>query len=77
MKEKLIQASIIRYPDFSKPFLLYTNVSRTGLGTVLVQKEEKEEYVIAYASRTLTPAEKNYTITKMECLAVIWVVKYF
>jgi hypothetical protein len=67
----------VRYPDFDRPFLLYTDASTTGVGAVLAQKEEKDEYVIAYASRTLSPAEKNYAVTELECLAVIWAVKYF
>ena len=77
LKAKLTEASIVRYPDFDKLFLLYTDACTTGLGAVLAQKEGKDEYVIAYASRILSPAEKNYRITELECLAIIWAVKYF
>src|SRR5581483_1613593 len=77
LKDKLTRAPIVRYPDFEKPFFLYTDASKSGLGAVLAQKDDKEEYVIAYASRTLSPAEGNYGITELECLAIIWAVKYF
>jgi len=77
LKKAITTAPVVRYPDFEKPFLLYTDASLTGLGAVLAQKEGKEEYVIAYASRTLSAAERNYGITELECLAIVWAVKYF
>ncbi|CAB5185215.1 unnamed protein product [Rhizophagus irregularis] len=71
LKEKLIQYPILRHPDWKKEFLLITDASGKGLGAVLSQKDEKgKEVVIAYASRSLLPAEENYPITELECLGI-------
>jgi hypothetical protein len=77
LRDKLTQAPIVQYPNFNKPFFLYTDASITRLGAVLAQKDDNQEHVIAYASRTLNSAEKNYAITELECLAIIWAIKYF
>jgi len=50
----LIQLSVLIYPDFNKPFIICTNVSRIRLGTILSQiKENGKEHVIAYDNRSL------------------------
>ncbi|GBC18044.2 hypothetical protein GLOIN_2v1843776 [Rhizophagus irregularis DAOM 181602=DAOM 197198] len=78
LKERLISAPILRYPDFEQPFILYTDASGTGLGAVLSQKDkEGKEYVVAYASRSLNKHEQNYAITDLECLAIVWAINYF
>ena len=69
---------VMAYPDFESPFILTTDASGVGLGSVLYQKQgdEKKNRVISYASRTLSPAEKNYYLHsgKLEFLALKWAV---
>ena len=78
LKERLVSAPILRYPDFDQPFTLYTDASITGLGAVLSQKDsEGKEYVVAFASRSLNNAERNYAITDLECLAVVWSINHY
>ncbi len=68
----MIMASIVAYPNFEKPFILYTDVFGEGIGTVLYQKDDQnKECIIAYASRTLNQYEKNYPIMEKECLAIV------
>ena len=76
--EKLIKQvtnpPIMAFPDYSKPFLLHTDASGHGLGAILYQQQDNDYRVIAYASRSLKPSEKNYHSTKLEFMALKWSV---
>ena len=61
------------FPDFSRPFVLETDASGSGLGAVLAPDGTVRP--IAYASRSLLKSEKNYGITELEGLGVVWAVK--
>lgn len=77
LKEMLVTAPILAYADFKCPFRLYTDASFEGLGAVLCQVQEGKERVVAYASRTLSPDErndKNYSSFKLELLGLKWAI---
>jgi thymidylate kinase len=72
LKDRLITYPILRQPDFTRPFILHTDASSQAVGAVLAQKDEEgKEHVVAYHSKKLTPAERNWPITHLECFAVI------
>lgn len=77
LKNALICKPILTCPDFSKPFELHTDASGVGLGAVLIQKIDGVERVIGFFSKTLGKAERNYTVTELECLAIIKAIKHF
>uniref|UniRef100_A0A3B3DWZ3 Gypsy retrotransposon integrase-like protein 1 n=1 Tax=Oryzias melastigma TaxID=30732 RepID=A0A3B3DWZ3_ORYME len=73
----LLNTPVLAYADFSQPFRLYTDASFEGLGAVLAQVQEGQERVIAYASRSLHPTERNdenYSSFKLELLALKWAI---
>ena len=72
LKTCLTSAPILALLDWSKPLVLDTDASDSGIGAVLSQiHQDGREYVIAYASRTLNRAERNYCVTLKELLAVV------
>ncbi len=77
LKQRLISAPVLAYPDFKLPFILDTDASATGIGAVLSQLQDGQERVIAYASRSLSKQERNYCVTRRELLAVVNYVKHF
>lgn len=77
LKRALISAPILAYPDFAKSFQLYVDASADGIGMALGQYQNETEVVIAYAGRDLSRAERNYSATEREALAVIEGIKRF
>ena len=55
-----------------KDFLLTTDACTTGISYILSQLDDKgRERVIAYGGRGLRKSEVNYTVSELECLAII------
>lgn len=73
----LISPPIMAYPKFDEPYVLHIDACQNGLGAILYQRQSTGKLsVIAYGSRTLTPAEKSYYMHsgKLEFLALKWSV---
>ena len=73
LKNALAKAVVLYMPDFTKPFLLYTDASDVGLAGALYQKDTTDtERPIVFISRKLRDAETRYGASNLECLAVVW-----
>ncbi|MCO5574746.1 hypothetical protein L7F22_028536 [Adiantum nelumboides] len=78
LKKTLASAPILRAPDWNLIFHVHIDASNFVIGCVLIQpREHKLDYPISFASRQLNNAEKNYTTTEREDLAMIYLVKKF
>ena len=71
LKKILSTHPIVYCPDFDEPFIIASDASDVGIGSVLYQVLDNHERVIAYYSRKLSPAEQNWTVTERECLAAL------
>lgn len=75
LKQKLTTAPVLAYADFKLPFILEIDASHVGLGAVLSQEIDGKVRPVAYASRSLRPAERNtatYSSMRLEFLALKW-----
>ena len=75
LKVACLQAPILAFLDFNRPFLLEMDASGKGLGAVLSQKQVDGQYhPIAYASCVMNETEQRYHSNKQEFLALKWAV---
>lgn len=77
LKQSLTQEPILQYPNFNEPFVLTTDASNEAIGSILSQGQIGKDLPISYFSKTLNSAEKNYSTTEKELLAIVQSVKHF
>lgn len=78
LKEKLVSALIIIYPEWNKQFHVHINASKISLGAVLAQPGEGSlDHLIYFSSKKLSSTERNYTMTEREALAMVYSLPKF
>ncbi|CAG5036780.1 unnamed protein product [Parnassius apollo] len=77
LKECLVSAPVLSCPDYDKPFEVHTDASNYGVGAMLTQTIDGKEHPVAYMSKSLSAAERNYSITERETLAVVIALEHW
>jgi len=77
LKDKLTKAPILALPLDEGTYILDTDDSDHGIGTVLSQVQDGQDKVISYASRLYSTAERLYCVTRKELLAVVFFLEQF
>ena len=77
VKEKLVNAPILAYPNATDIFILDMDASGTAIGAVLSQLQDDDEQVISYGSYVLTPEQCKYCVTRRELLAIVRLTRQF
>ena len=70
LKSQLTTAPIVRAPNWRLPFEVMCDVSDLAIEEIPRQREDGKPYVVYYASKTLNEAQRNYTTTEKELLAL-------
>ena len=81
LKDCLTSPPILGYPDFARNFIIHTDASGYGVGSVLAQMQvdngKEKEVVIAYASQHLDKSQMNWSTIEKEAYAIVHAVKTF
>jgi transposase InsO family protein len=77
IKEQIIDAPVLPYPDPESTFILDCDASHTAIGCELSQVVNGEERVVSFASFSLNPAQRRYCTTRKELLAVVRFTEHF
>jgi len=70
LRNELTKAPVLRNPDFEQTFIICTDASNKGVGSVLMQGFEDGEHPVASYSKKLTEAEQKYSTYEQELFAL-------
>src|SRR5688572_30817288 len=78
LQQVLMREPVLRHPDFARLFKIQTDASYEGIAAVLSQEDDqRNEYVVAYASRRITEAELKWDTREKEALAIVWACDHY
>jgi RNase H-like domain found in reverse transcriptase/Reverse transcriptase (RNA-dependent DNA polymerase) len=83
LRELMCQQPVLKQPDFTKPFAVFTDASAYGMGAILSQEggpntqSQTKYHLIAYYSATFMETERNYDVYDRELLAIMKAITHW
>ena len=77
LRNALIEAPVLAFPDINKPYKLYTDASNYAIGAALVQESPMGERVIQYLSHQLNDTQQRWPIIEKEAYAIVYSIQKF
>ena len=71
LKEKMVTGPVLQMPDLQKPFRVFTDGCQFAVGATLEQKHGSDYQPVAYFSKKLNPAQRNYDTRDREALGIV------
>ena len=77
LKQALSTAPVLVTPDNDKPYVMHTDASNYAIGATLSQWDDGQRGLrpVAFMSKKMSPAQRNYTVHEWELLAVVEALK--
>ena len=75
LKEAIIQAPILRYPDMTKLYIVYTDASDDACEAQLSQIHDRTEFPVALLSHTFTDTQRRWSTPEQEAYGIYFTVK--
>ena len=75
LKDAIIKAPILRYPDTTKPYIVYTDASNDACGAQLSEMHEEAEFPVAFLSQTFTDTQCRWSTPEQEAYGIYFAIK--
>ena len=75
LKDAIIQAPIVRYPDTTKPYIMYTDASDNACGAQFSQLHNEAEFPVAFLSHTFTDTQRRWSTPEQEAYGIYFTIK--
>ena len=74
LKESIIQAPILCYPNPNKRYIVYTDILDDACGAQLSQEHDDSEFTIAFLSHTFSKTQRKWSATEQEAYGVYYTI---
>ena len=75
LKDAIIQAPILRYPDTTKPYIVYTDASDDACRTQLSQIHNETKFPVAFLSHMFTDTQRRWSTPEQEAYGIYFAIK--